>query len=415
MATEATGPWREFRKLWAASACSNLGDGVSLIAAPLLAAALTSDPVQVAGLTFAQRVPWLLFPLISGAIVDRLDRRRVMQTISLARALLLGALGIAVLLDQASIPMLYVVFFLLGTGETIVDPASVTILPAIVPRTQLPRANARLAGTTNVLNIFAGPPLGGFLFAIAATVPFLMSAGTYAAAAVFFMLLRGSFRAERAVDAPQTTLWAEIGEGVGWLRRHGLLRTLAITLGIMNLTNTATVSIMVLFAQERLGLGPGGFGILLATEAIGGIAASLVAERIIGWLGPGRTLRIGLLIEATTPAIIAFAQDPYVTGAMLALFGFHAVVWGVFTTSLRQELIPEQLLGRVNSGFTTIGIGSATLGAPLGGLLAKSFGLAAPFWISSLVVGLLAVVVWPIFGNKRVQQAQQEAQPQTAA
>src|SRR5215211_4680805 len=144
---------------------------------------------------------------------------------------------------------------------------------------------------------------------------------------------------------------AEISEGLRWLWRNRLLRTLAVSLGIMNLTSTAAISIFVLFAQERLGLGSVGYGVLLTFTAVGGVVGSLMAEHMVGWLGAGTTMRIGLLLEATSAGVIALSREPLVVGAMLALFGFHAIVWNVVTISLRQQIIPGRLLGRVNSVY----------------------------------------------------------------
>lgn len=397
-----------FWKLWAASTISNLGDGVTLVAGPLLAASLTRDPVLVAGVAFAQRLPWLLFSLISGALVDRLDRRRLMVAVDGFRTVLLGFLGLAVLMDFVSIPLLYVVFFLMGTAETLFDTASVSILPAVVPRESLEKANGRLFGAQIVANEFAAPPLGGFLFAIAASVPFFFDAGSFAAAAVFVLVMRGKFQVERPEGATPTTLWAEISEGLRWLWRNRLLRTLAITLGIMNLTMTATLAIFVLFAQERLGLGPVGYGVLLTSVAVGGLAGSLVAEHLVRWLGAGTTMRVGLLIEAASTGVIALSREPLVVGAMLALFGFHAIVWNVITISLRQQIIPERLLGRVNSAYRLLGLGGMSVGALLGGVLARGFGLTAPFWFASASVAILILFVWPIINNRTVAEARAE-------
>lgn len=393
----ALGP--EFRKLWASSAVSNLGDGVAVIAAPLLAVSLTRDPLLVAGLTFAQRAPWLLFPLISGALVDRLDRRQVLGFTAAFRSALLGLLGLAALADVMSIPLLYAVFFLLGTAETIFDPASVTVLPTIVARENLPRANARLTGTTTVLNGFAGPPIGGFLFAVAAALPFLVGGAAYAAAAVLILSLRGSFQVERDEDARGARLWSEIAEGVRWLAGRRLLRTLTLALGVMNLTMGAWNAILVLYARERLGLDARGYGLLIVGYAGGGIAASVVAPRVVALLGSSRTLRIGLLIETGTSITLALSRDPYAAGVVLTLFGFHAVLWGVVVTSLNQAIVPLGLLGRVNSSYTTIGIGTTALGAPLGGLLAARFGLAAPFWFAACGMSLLTIVVWRLLSG----------------
>ena len=287
--TRGLGP--DFAKLWTASAVSNLGDGVTLVAGPLLAASLTRDPRLVAGLVVAQRLPWLLFSLVSGALVDRLDRRRVMVTVDAARSVAVGLLGLAVLADAASLPLLYAVFFALGTAETLFDNAAVSILPAVVPRAQLARANGRLLGAQMVANELVAPPLGGLLFATAAAVPFLLDAGSFAAAAAMAAAMGGRFRVERPEGAAPTTLRAEIAEGVRWLARHRLLRILAVAIALMNFTLSAALSIFVLYAQERLGLGPVGYGALLASLAVGGITASLVAARIIGWLGPATVLR----------------------------------------------------------------------------------------------------------------------------
>jgi MFS family permease len=399
----------EFRKLWTANAISNLGDGVTFVAGPLLAASLTRDPLLVAGLAFAQRLPWLLFSLVSGALVDRLDRRRLMATVDVARCLLLGLLGVAVLLDAATIPLLYAVFFAVGVAETLFDNASVSILPSVVARERLPKANGRLLGARVVAEDLAGPPLGGVLFAAAAAVPFLLDAGTFAAAAALVAAMRGRFRVERPEEAPPTTLRSEIAEGVRWLWRNRLLRILALAIGLMNVTLMATASILVLYAKERLGLGPAGYGLLFSSMAVGGIAASLVVERIVGWLGPATTMRVGLVIEASTHLVLALARSPLVVGAILALFGFHAITWNVTSISLRQELVPERLLGRVNSAYAVFSSGGTALGAVVGGLLARRFGLTAPFWCSFVAMTLLVLVAWRVLSSGTVRAARQQA------
>jgi hypothetical protein len=221
----------EYRKLWAASAVSNLGDGITLVAGPLLAASLTRDPALVAGLTVAQRLPWLLFSLLSGALVDRFDRRRLMAAVDLFRTVVVGVLGVAVVSGWASLPLTYVAFFLLGTAETRFANASIAIMPAVVPKERLERANGRLFAAELSANQFAGPPVGGALFAVAAALPFLVDAGTFAASAALLLALRGRFRVAPAEGPAGTTIAAEIAEGLAWLLRHRLLLVLAIMLG----------------------------------------------------------------------------------------------------------------------------------------------------------------------------------------
>ena len=405
--TRGLGP--DFARLWTANAVSNLGDGVTLVAGPLLAASLTRDPRLVAGLAVAQRLPWLLFSLVSGALVDRLDRRRLMVGVDAARAVAVGLLGVAVLADLATLPLLYAVFFALGTAETLFDNAAVSILPAVVPKQDLARANGRLLGAQMVANELVAPPLGGLLFAAAAAVPFLLDAGTFAAAAVLVAAMSGRFRVERPEGAVPTTLRGEIAEGVRWLARHRLLRILAVAIALMNLTLSATLSLSVLYAQERLGLGSVGYGLLLSSMAVGGIAASLVADRVIGRLGPATTMRVGLVIESSTHLVLALARSPILVGVMFALFGFHAMTWSVISVSLRQELIPARLLGRVNSAYALFGFGSLSLGAVAGGLLAARYGLTAPFWCSFAAMTVLTVTCWPILSARAIARARAQA------
>jgi MFS family permease len=404
--TRGLGP--DFAKLWTASAVSNLGDGVTLVAGPLLAATLTRDPRLVAGLAVAQRLPWLLFSLVSGALVDRLDRRLLMVRVDAARCAAVGLLGVAVLADAATLPLLYGVFAL-GTAETLFDNAAVSIVPAVVPKDRLAAANGRLMGVQMVANELVAPPLGGLLFATAAAVPFLLDAGSFAAAAALVAAMGGRFRVERPEGAVPTTLRGEIAEGVRWLAGHRLLRILAVAIALMNLTLSATVSISVLYAQERLGLGSVGYGLLLSSLAVGGIGASLVAERVIGWLGPATTMRLGLVVESSTHLVLALARSPVLVGAIFALFGFHAMTWGVISVSLRQELIPARLLGRVNSAYALFGFGSLSLGAVAGGLLAARYGLTAPFWCSFTVMALLTLACWPVLSTRAIAQARAQA------
>ena len=368
----------------------------------------------MAGAAFAQGLPWLLFSLPGGALVDRLDRRRVMWVSDALRCATIGLLGVAVLLDLANILVLYAAFFVLGTATVPFAAASTSILPSVVAKGRLAGANGRLFAAQVIAGQMAGPPLGGLLFAFSASLPFLLDAGSFAAAAALVLAMGGSFRAGRPEQAPPTTLRTEIAEGLAWLWGHRLLRTLAMSLGVMNLTSAATFAVLVLFAGERLGLGPVGYGTLLSSLAVGGALGGLFAERVVGRLGPGTAMRAGLLIEASTSAVIAVSHDARLVGTMLALFGFHAIVWNVVTISLRQELIPDGLLGRVNGSYRLLGMGGTAAGALLGGVLAKGFGLAAPFWFAAASVAVLTVVAWRILGNATVAAAREDANTTSA-
>ena len=395
----------EYRKLWTASAISNLGDGITFAAAPLLAAALTRDPTLVAGLTFVNRLPWILFPLIAGAVVDRLDRRRVMVAMNGFRSVIVGALGLGLLAGWASLPLLYGVFFLLGTAQTFFDIASQALRPAVVPREALDKANGRIYAVKLVGNYFAGPPLGGLLFAAAAAAPFLVDAGSFAAAAALVVTVRGQFRTKRPPEGGRRTLAGEVREGVLWLWRRRPLRNLAGVVGLLNLAAAAPLAILVLFARETLELGPAGYGLLLSCGAVGGFAGGLVVDRLVGWIGAGRALFGGILLSAAALAAIAASRNPILVGAMLALAGLCVVVWNVITVTLRQAAVPSRIFGRVNSVYRLLAQGGIAVGALLGGLLADAFTLTTTFWSAAGMLSILAFAALPVMSNPTITAA----------
>jgi MFS family permease len=269
-----------YRKLWTAAAISNLGDGVFLTALPLLAAALTRDPLQVGIVGAAGWLPWLLVGPVSGALADRWDRRQMMWTVDAARFAIVGALGIAVLAGWASIPLLTAVAFLLGVGQTLFDSATQSVIPTLVGRDagRLERANGQLFGAQQVSQQLVGPPLGGLLFSLARAVPFLVDAASFLLSSALIAAIPGHFQPDRTAGIPRTSLRSEIDQGMRWLLGHRLLRTTVIMAGVANLALTAGDVILVLLAQDELGLGSVGYGLLLASYAVGGVLGSLLAS-----------------------------------------------------------------------------------------------------------------------------------------
>ena len=239
---------RNFHKALAASGFANLADGVMWVALPLLAVQLTRSPLLIAGVTVAARAPWLLLSLVAGALADRLDRRQTMIRVNLVRTVLLGGLALAVAADVASLAMLYAVAVLLGIAETLFDTSAQSLLPAIVDRDDLTRANSRLFAVELVANEFAGPPLGGLLAAAGLAVALGLPAVAYLVGAGCLVLISGSFRAAGAGPAGSTRLRDEIAEGARFVWRHPVLRPLAIMLGVENMAFAAAFAVFVLYA-----------------------------------------------------------------------------------------------------------------------------------------------------------------------
>lgn len=396
-------------KLWTSSAVANLGDGIFQVAVALLAVRLTRSPLLISGVALAARLPWLVLALPAGAWADRWDRRRTMIRMNVVRVVLLGGLGLATATDVSTIGLVYVVALGLGCAEVLFDTSSQTIMPAIVEsKDDLSKANGRLYAVETITNQFVGPPLGGALVAASAALAIGAGAGLYAVAVVALLLLPGTYRTHR--EGPPTSLRADIGEGVRYLLGHRLLRTLGLLLGVQNLLFSAEFSIFVLFAVSKAGLGLSdvGVGLLLTCGAVGGVLGSLVAAPVEKALGRTRLLALSILISGISLALPGLVPNAVVAGVTGACTGVASVMWNVVTVSLRQRIIPDQLLGRVNSGYRLLGWGTMPIGAALGGVLGEAVGLRAVFVVAGVGVLALLVPLFAVISDDAIRSAERD-------
>ena len=379
----------DFWKVLGASGASNLADGIFQIALPLIAASLTDSPLVVAGVAIAGRLPWLVFVLFAGAIADRVDRRRTMRNVQIARVIVVGAMAALAITGGLEIWVLYVVAFVLGVGETLFDTAAQSLVPNIVRSDQLSRANGRLFAVELVMNQFVGPPLGGVLVGISIPLALGGSMLGYALAALGLALIAGSFRAKR--EGPRLGIMREIAEGWRFVVGDRLLRTLAIMVGVMNLASSAVWAVFVLYALSPgpMGLSEAGFGILVTTLAAGSVIASLLTPRLEGRFGPGRVVWGAVILTGLALAVPAFTSNALLVGGSFLVSGFAAVSWNIITVSFRQRITPDALLGRMNATYRLFAWGTQPLGALLGGIVAELFGLPAVFVLAAALVGVL--------------------------
>lgn len=398
-----------YRKLWTASAISNLGDGVRWTALPLLGASITHDPAKIAAIDLFATLPWFLFALLAGALVDRWDKRMAMAIANGFRFLLVVGLALATLWGSGTLVIVYVVGFLMGCAETIFDNSAQSILPAVVRKDQLEKANGRMYAVEIINNQFVGPPLGGFLFAAAAAAPFFLDSASFLISALLIAALMGSFKSPRDADLLKTTLRTDITEGLKWLWNHRLIRSLAIMLGIWNGVTMACFSIFVLYALEILDLNEVGYGVLLAAGTVGSLLGTMAASRL-SKAGPGRTLIAMVILGAVSSLGIALTSSPVVVAVMSVASGFAGIVWNVITVSLRQAIIPDRLLGRVNSVYRLLGWGSMPIGAAIGGIMASSMGLRSPFYLQFGVLVVMAIAALPVINNKTIAEARAAAE-----
>lgn len=318
--------------------------------------------------------------------------------------------------------LLYVTALLFGTAEVFRDNAAQTLMPAIVDAGNLEKANGRLWGAEMVANQFIGPPLGGLLLAIGFAMPFFLDAGTFLLSAVLIFTLSGVFRASSA--SREKIQWrAEISEGVRWLWQHRLLRIMGLILGAMNAMLMMVFATFVLFVQEILQLGETGFGFVMTGGAVGGVVGGVAASRVSERLGQGPSLMLTLSGSAVLLALTGLASNGTVVWALTAASTFLAVLWNVITVSFRQSIIPDALLGRVNSVYRLLAWGAMPLGSGLGGLLVwlaepiggREFALRTPFFVAAAVFLILLLIGRGTLTTAAMDAARAEAEEQAGA
>jgi MFS family permease len=387
---------RSFRWLLSATVINNVGDGIALAAGPLLVASQTRDPFLVSMALLSEYLPVLLFGVLAGAAADRFDRVRMVVVVNLARAGVLAVLVATIAGGTVNIAVVLVSLFVLGTAETFADSASSALLPGLVAREDLGIANARMQGAFLLTNQLLTPPIGAFLFALGMALPFATNAACFALGALLVSRVATSTRNELR---ERTSLGAEMVEGVRWLVAHPPMRTLALTIFTFNVTFGAAWSVLVLYAGDRLGMNEVGFGLLTTAVAVGGIVGIVSYGSLERRFSLGDIMRVGLLIETGTHLSLALTTSPVVALATLVVFGAHEFVWGTTSTVVRQRAVPDELLGRVGGVYRVAIMGGLVIGVPIGGLLARTFGITAPFWFGFVGSALLVAILWRQFDN----------------
>jgi MFS family permease len=377
---------RPYWTLWTAGAISFTGDGIMFGALPLLAASITRDPRIVSLTEAVAGVGWLLLGLVAGVMVDRWRRTTTMWIVDAIRAVVAGAFAAAVLAGLESIPLLLVTGFLLGLLAPFFDNASSSVIPELVAPTALERANGYNQAALVLLANLLGPPLGAALFVVHHGVPILFDAVSFAAAAALVFSVRRAAPARERL--PDRHLGRELKEGLVYLYRHKLLRTLCLLLLVANAIGSGIIAILVLYVLEALDLPEAGFGWLVAIYAVGGVAGAALAPRLSRRLSTSTSLITAMLVMGV--AIVGFGLVAklvvVIPGAIL--MGFGSTWWNVVSITLRQRIVPAELLGRVTAVYRMVAFCAAPLGAVGAGFLAHRTDLRTPY----VVMGVLQLV-----------------------
>ncbi len=407
---------RNYRLVFGATSVSNLGDGIALVAYPWLATMISRDPLDIAFVAFASRLPWFLVSLPAGVITDRVSHQKLMVWADIFRFVLTLVVVALVMLGpelpspeplRGYILLLALAAFLLGTAEVLRDNTAQTILPRLVADHHLPKANGQMWSAEQIIGQFVGPPLAGFLLAMALPLPFIVDALTFLLAAILVALLRP----KPVSPAQHQPAWAAMKQGFGWLVKNTLLLRLALITGWMNFAAAMSLTILVLFAQDLLAVGPLGYGLIMSAGAVGGGLGGLLAPRVVAHIGQGWGLRIAAILIGVELVIIGAAPHAAWVGFALFLGMFGSLIWNVIAVPLRQRLVPPELLGRVNSVYRFISWGVIPLGALMGGIMVKGIdqfaayetALRAPYFILGFLYLFVIAYVFKTMSNASVK------------
>ena len=406
-----------FWRLWASTVSANLADGIVAIAVPLIAISLTRSPAEIAAVTVAARIPNIAVGLLAGGLADRLDRRWTMLTVQVVRFTVIATVAALALAGLLSMPVLYAAAFVLGTGETFFDTNAQAIIPAIVGRDRLVTANGRLFAAETMMNAFVGPPLGGLLVAI--SVPLALGAGAlgYLLAALGLLLIAGGYRSEQS--RPPRRLHVEIAEGIGYLARHPLLRTLSTMVALGRFGSAGFFALLALYAVAPgpMGLSEPGYGLLFVTLGIGSLIGAVVATQAVSLLGRPNVLAGAQLLFGLVILLPALTANALVIGAGFFVGGIAIMAWNITNVSLRQSLLPSNLMGRVHATHRTLANLAEVVGALAAGIIAEAFGLQVAFAVGAAVV-IVSVAGRLVVTGDRIRAAEaaaEAARPPVAA
>ena len=420
---------KNFNLLLTASTFSNLADGIAGFAYPWLFSLLTRDPLLISIVSVLVNLPRLIFVLYAGVIADKFNRQKILIYTRLGQVFLTSIFIVLIYLNLDNIPKevqfnepqfdskfliisaAYLLAFMFGLLEVTRDNAAQAFLPQIVSKNDLPKANGRLFGIEIVTNNFLGTPVGGFLIGLSLITPFIFDTLLMLVSVFFITGIKGKFERPEDINKDQNTS-EMIKEGVEWLKNNTLLKRLAIYTGIANFFGSMQFPIMILFAQELIGLNAIQYSFLAYGAAIGGLVGSQVANKINAKLEESKTLLISVALFGIGMFAPYLTTNPFIVAGSFGLSSFGSVLWNVQAVSIRQALIPDNLLGRVNSVYRLLALGLNPIGAIFGGAIVKildnsfsrEFALRFPFLLGGIFMLILFLSAPRLLSQKLINE-----------
>lgn len=382
-----------FKRLWASSLVSNLADGVLVAAAPLLAITLTDSTVLISIIGAVMMLPWLLFAIPIGAMVDRVDRRFILAGSNAIRGAVIGALALGIATGHVTIYWLIAASFVIGVCEVATDTTAQSLIPQILDEKHYEKGNSRLQISETVVQGFVGAPLSGFIYAVAIYLPFFINSIGYAVAAILALSIPIQYLQEvrkEGSDQEKLGFVADIKFGIKYLYNNKVLRRLVLTTSIIGVCYSAATATMVLFIIKELELDPEYFGVILTIQGLGALLGAIVAPKASKKFGRSIMMTLGITSSSVVLLLQGFAPNIYIFVALATFGGFAISQWNILLMATYQTIIPNEMYGRIHGTRRTLGWGMMPIGSLLGGVMAH-FSLRLPILIGGFVASVLTL------------------------
>ena len=381
-----------FNRMWAASIISNLSDGVLLAAAPLLAIALTDNTVLISAVGACVSLPWLLFAIPIGAIVDRVDRRHILATANTTRGVVVGLLALSIAFDTVNIYQLMLSAFIIGICEVASDTTSQSLIPQVLAKENFEKGNSRLSISEVVVQGFIGAPMSGFLYATAIALPFFFNSVGFIVAALLALSIPIQHLqiARENSDEPKKSFRDDMKFGINYLVNDKTLRRLVLTTSFIGVCYSMATATMVLFLVKELDLPKQLFGVMLTVQGIGAIIGGVVAPKASAKFGRSRVMTFGIVSSSILILLQGFAPNYFVSVALGSLGSFTISQWNILLMSTYQTVIPKEIYGRIHGTRRTLVWGLMPIGSLLGGVLAHH-GLRLPMYVGGMIATVIAL------------------------
>ena len=383
-----------FNRMWASSVVSNLSDGILIAAAPLLAITLTDSTVLISAIGAMVMLPWLLFAIPIGVLVDRVDRRYILAGANATRSAVVGVLALLIATDHVTIYWLLCASFVIGVCEVAADTTAQSLIPQILKEENFEKGNSRLQISETVIQGFIGAPLSGFIYAIAIWLPFFVNSLGFTISALLALSIPIKYLQDVRTDdvtKEKKKFVADMKFGIKYLYNEKALRRLVLTTASIGVCYSMGTATMVLFIIKELELPKQLFGVILTIQGLGAIAGAFVAPRLSKKLGRGNVMTFGITSSSAVLLLQGFSPNIYIFVALATFGGFAISQWNILLMATYQTVIPNELYGRIHGTRRTLVWGMMPIGSLLGGVLAH-YGLRLPMHVGGAIATTIALL-----------------------